>query len=438
MKKTLSTATLAAVVAATAFAGYLQHVAVDVSDSRQNFPLRVARGEIVDLSVDFSDEGEPLDISGSEVVLHTRTNGMAAAESWQTSGTATNNSALFVLDVDAVLPQAAGQWSCVASRDGRTLARVGGTAYVRGTAAGTVAALPQNALSGYATTNYVNDAIGAIDVDETDPAWSAWADANTNRLGYVSHVEGAETALSAEYAEQAGSAIEAQTAGTATYADTAGFATNAADAQHAWNAETASTLLVGFSARDGEFFTERDGAVAQAATNYTDSATNALRQSLSSQLSLSSQAATNYTDSAVATRLSRAEAEAGFTEWTFQNTPPGMTNCSLLWYAASQDWVFQYSLNGTHDYDFISGAETSTNLSLVYNATATRTRLRPTAAMEAAWDAKADGDTVTNIVRDLSLGGIWDEQIQVWWTPRMRNGSLTYEATTNVNLNAEN
>lgn len=45
---------------------------------------------------------------------------------------------------------------------------------------------------------------------------------------------------------------------------------------------------------------------------------------------------------------------------------------------------------------------------------------------------------VTNIVRDLSLGGIWDAELQVWWTPRMRNGSLTYEATTNVNLNARN
>ena len=55
------------------------------------------------------------------------------------------------------------------------------------------------------------------------------------------------------------------------------------------------------------------------------------------------------------------------------------------------------------------------------------------------WEAEKDGYAtsagVTNIVRDLSLGGIWDEQIQVWWTPRMRNGSLTYEATTNVNLN---
>lgn len=45
---------------------------------------------------------------------------------------------------------------------------------------------------------------------------------------------------------------------------------------------------------------------------------------------------------------------------------------------------------------------------------------------------------VTNIVRDLSLGGIWDEELEVWWTPVMRNGSLTYQATTNVNLNAEN
>ena len=47
-------------------------------------------------------------------------------------------------------------------------------------------------------------------------------------------------------------------------------------------------------------------------------------------------------------------------------------------------------------------------------------------------------EVVTNIVRDLSLGGIWDAELEVWWTPRMRNGSLTYEATTNVNLNAEN
>lgn len=46
--------------------------------------------------------------------------------------------------------------------------------------------------------------------------------------------------------------------------------------------------------------------------------------------------------------------------------------------------------------------------------------------------------TVTNIVRECSLGGIWDAELEVWWTPVMVGGSLTYQATTNVNLNAEN
>lgn len=52
--------------------------------------------------------------------------------------------------------------------------------------------------------------------------------------------------------------------------------------------------------------------------------------------------------------------------------------------------------------------------------------------------AQASTNYTDEAIRDKSLGGIWDESLQVWWTPRMRNGSLTYEATTNVNLNAEN
>lgn len=47
-------------------------------------------------------------------------------------------------------------------------------------------------------------------------------------------------------------------------------------------------------------------------------------------------------------------------------------------------------------------------------------------------------EDVNNAIREQSLGGIWDETLQVWWTPRMRGGSLTYEATTNVNLSTEN
>ena len=63
---------------------------------------------------------------------------------------------------------------------------------------------------------------------------------------------------------------------------------------------------------------------------------------------------------------------------------------------------------------------------------------KPIASTNDLARASAIPPVVTNIVRDLSLGGIWDSQLEIWWTPRMANGSLTYEATTNVNLNEEN
>jgi len=53
-------------------------------------------------------------------------------------------------------------------------------------------------------------------------------------------------------------------------------------------------------------------------------------------------------------------------------------------------------------------------------------------------DGKTARQEVEDTIREKSLGGIWDAELEVWWTPRMKNGSLTYEATTNVNLNAEN
>ena len=49
--------------------------------------------------------------------------------------------------------------------------------------------------------------------------------------------------------------------------------------------------------------------------------------------------------------------------------------------------------------------------------------------------------TVTNIaeavVREKSLGGIYDSKLGIWWTPGMADGALHYYATTNVNLNVE-
>ena len=41
---------------------------------------------------------------------------------------------------------------------------------------------------------------------------------------------------------------------------------------------------------------------------------------------------------------------------------------------------------------------------------------------------------VEETIREKSLGGIWDQELEVWWTPIMENGALRYCATTNVNL----
>lgn len=45
-------------------------------------------------------------------------------------------------------------------------------------------------------------------------------------------------------------------------------------------------------------------------------------------------------------------------------------------------------------------------------------------------------EDITAVIREQSLGGIWDEQLGVWWTPHMVGGKLTYQATTNVNMSA--
>ena len=50
----------------------------------------------------------------------------------------------------------------------------------------------------------------------------------------------------------------------------------------------------------------------------------------------------------------------------------------------------------------------------------------------------ATAEDVTAAIREQSLGGIWDAELEVWWTPRMKIVSLTSVATTNVNLNAVN
>ena len=43
---------------------------------------------------------------------------------------------------------------------------------------------------------------------------------------------------------------------------------------------------------------------------------------------------------------------------------------------------------------------------------------------------------VTAAIREQSLGGVYDSELGVWWTPHMANGAYYWTATTNVNLNA--
>ncbi len=44
---------------------------------------------------------------------------------------------------------------------------------------------------------------------------------------------------------------------------------------------------------------------------------------------------------------------------------------------------------------------------------------------------------VENKIREKSLGGIYDSELGVWWTPHMTNGAYYWTATTNVNLAVE-
>lgn len=124
-----------------------------------------------------------------------------------------------------------------------------------------------------------------------------------------------------------------------------------------------------------------------------------------SEVSAAAQAATNHTDSAVAGKL-----DTEGDHYAFRNATPGLTIDSVLG-SSARTYVFAKP-------GYEGDPDTVARLSDIPES------VTPSA--------------VTNIVRELSLGGIWDSELEVWWTPVMVGGSLTYQATTNVNLNAEN
>lgn len=95
--------------------------------------------------------------------------------------------------------------------------------------------------------------------------------------------------------------------------------------------------------------------------------------------------ATNYTDSAVETRLSRAEAEDGYTEWEFSGLRPGEVVISMAEDPVSPGrWMLLTSERAVENGQFSPTEWGSDGIS------ATRVRLRPTAEMESEWDAKLE------------------------------------------------
>lgn len=143
-------------------------------------------------------------------------------------------------------------------------------------------------------------------------------------------------------------------------------------------------------------------------------------------------------------------------EWEMSGIPNGATGITgpTFYDSFGVGWEVYFHYNGKVYSGSMSAGLYATELSLTCEAldvattievVATRKLIGYTLGLQTDkvlastnHESGVSASAVTNIVHDLSLGGIWDSQLEVWWTPRMRNGSLTYEATTNVNLNAGN
>ena len=178
----------------------------------------------------------------------------------------------------------------------------------------------------------------------------------------------------------------------------------------------------------------------QPATNYTDRATNEVLKSAirADAAALSAFASTGAVAraSVYGTPTRGTDATGCVWEVTEDFTPCYTYSVASGLFPSAPQWNAEYEIVYDTDYEYhgivqgdtIRAARDETNL-------VGRVALTIDIPDTSGYATPAD---VTAAIREQSLGGIWDESLQVWWTPRMRNGSLTYEATTNVNLNAEN
>ena len=102
---------------------------------------------------------------------------------------------------------------------------------------------------------------------------------------------------------------------------------------------------------------------------------------------------------------------------------------------AAHSWNEEYETHYTYDYDYY-GLSYGDSIRILHGGTnhVGRVALTNDIPDVSGYTTPAD---VTATIREQSLGGIYDDELGVWWTPHMSGGAYYWTATTNVNLSAE-
>ena len=238
---------------------------------------------------------------------------------------------------------------------------------------------------------------------------------NTTASGNYSHAEGYGTTASGDYSKASGSGTTSS--GVATHAE--GGDTNA-DGSHT-HAEGDSTHAEGYYTHaEGEsthaegFATHAEGIYTHAEGRYTHSeGINTHASTFASKAAGINSQATNRTS------FVWQGTDIGDDSYIDHNAVPP--------YGSHGAGTFNLNPFGGIEGFYIGEKNLKTII----------TEVSPGGGGGGVSEARV-GEIATNVVRECSLGGIWDADLQVWWTPVMSNGKLTYQATTNVNLNAGN
>ncbi len=182
-------------------------------------------------------------------------------------------------------------------------------------------------------------------------------------------------------------------------------------------------------------------SAATAASNYVDSASAALSESLA----VAAQSATNYTDAAVADKLTRAEAFAGFSDWVFPSLPSDVVSIGSP-YRYAQNWSVDYDYmrpNGTvaHTTTVASpvAGEYATNLVFRFGLNSTkypayRAKLFWGADIDALADKKADFRQVKCVYKVTNSGSTTNKLYKI--EGAMFGGAQVYGDTPTTTTNS--